>query len=135
MAATDRTPTSETIPGIPKKTSGAAAAATGTALGAAAGAAAGAIAGPPGIVAGAILGAVAGAATGEALVENDEDQEAVNAKLDREIGVTGGNIGASMTTMPARIGAYSSGSAGIAPPESANEEGGTGVVGSDESDD
>lgn len=114
---------------------GAAVAATGTALGAAAGAAAGAIAGPPGIVAGAILGAVAGAATTEALAESDEDKEAHEAKLDREIGVTGGNMGASMMTMPARIGAYSAGSAGVGAPEAPNEEGGTGVVGSDESGD
>ena len=47
----------------------------------------------------------------------------------------GGAMGASMTTMPARIGAYSSGSAGVGAPESPNEEGGTGVVGSDESGD
>jgi hypothetical protein len=135
MAATNRTPTSPTTSGIPKKTSGAAVAVTGTALGAAAGAAAGAIAGPPGIVAGAILGAVAGAATTEALAESDEDSEAANEKLDKEIGVIGGNMGASMTTMPARIGAFSRASSGVGAPETANEEGGTGVVGSDESGD
>jgi hypothetical protein len=135
MAATNRNPTSPTTPGIPLKKTGAAVAATGTALGAAAGAAAGAIAGPPGIVAGAILGAVAGAATTEALVESDEDKEAHEAKLDREIGVTGGAIGAAMTTMPARIGAFSRASSGAGAPEAPNEEGGTGVVGSDESGD
>lgn len=108
---------------------------TGTALGAAAGAAAGAIAGPPGIVAGAVIGAIAGAATAEALVENDEASEAANVRLDEEIGVIGGDLGAAQTRIPARVGAPSLASAGIGTPEAPSEEGGAGVVGSDESGD
>lgn len=139
MAAPDSVPLpSSTLPtpsaaGIPH-TTGPAAAATGTAIGAAAGAAAGAIAGPPGIVAGAVLGAIAGAATAGALVENDEVEEAANEELDEEIGVIGGDLGAAQTNIPARIGAPSLSSAGIGTPESANEDGGAGVVGEGESD-
>lgn len=120
--------------GIPQRT-GPAVAATGTAIGAAAGAAAGAIAGPPGVVAGAVLGAIAGAATAEALVENEEAKEAANEELDKEIGVIGGDLGAAQSKIPARIGAFSLSSAGIGTPEAPSEDGGAGVVGSDESGD
>lgn len=138
MAAPASVPSSLPTPsasGIPAPPDGVAAAATGTAIGAAAGAAAGAIAGPPGIIAGAVLGAIAGAATGKALVDNDADEATVDEHLDEEIGVIGGDLGAAQTTIPARIGAPSLASAGIGAPTSPNEEGGTGVVGSDESDD
>ncbi len=132
MAIPESIPTPSTS-GIPR-TVAPAAAATGSAIGAAAGAVAGAIAGPAGIVAGAVLGAIAGAATAEALLENDEVDEAVNRRLDAEIGVIGGDLGAAQTRIPARIGAPSLASVGIPPPEARNPEGGAGVVGSDEED-
>ena len=131
MAAFARTP-KHSNSGLPKHGGTAAAETTGAALGAAAGAVAGAIAGPPGAIAGAVLGAVAGAATGKALMDDDTDHELVQADLDAKIGVTDGYIGASMTTMPARIGAFSAGSCGAGENATPNEEGGTGVVGTNE---
>lgn len=84
----------------------------GAASGAAAGAAIGAFAGPPGMVVGAIIGAAAGAATGAALA-NDHDAEAHDAKLDEEIGVTGGDLGAAKPGGPTSVrGTFSGGSAG-----------------------
>jgi hypothetical protein len=85
----------------------------GGALGAAAGAMIGAVGGPAGAVVGAILGGVAGAMGGAAMdteaarvSENDE-------KLDAEIGVSGGEMGApNLKHPPAKVGAYSSASAG-----------------------
>lgn len=134
MAAPQSVPTPSTS-GIPGKTGATAAEATGLAVGAAAGAAAGAIAGPPGMIAGAILGAVAGVATGKALVEGDELDAQLDEKLDEEIGVTRGSIGVPMTTQEARIGAYSAGSAGTGENHSPSEDGGAGLVGSDDSGD
>jgi phage tail tape-measure protein len=90
----------------------AAGAGVGAASGAAAGAAIGAFAGPPGVVAGAIIGAAAGAATGAAL-GSDHDAEDEDKKLDEEIGVTSGNLGAaSPNAPPATRGTYSGASAG-----------------------
>lgn len=64
------------------------------------------------MVVGAIIGAAAGAATGAALA-NDHDAEAHDAKLDDEIGVTGGDLGAAKPGAPASVrGTFSAGSAG-----------------------
>jgi len=119
------------LPKSPKKV----AEAGGGLVGAAAGAAVGAIAGPAGIVGGAVLGAIAGAATGRALIEIDEKKAAKEAQLDDEIGVTKGDLGAAQTNIPARIGAPSLGSVGVAEPENPSEDGGAGVVGGDEETD
>ena len=100
--------------GVPQQsdTSVAAGAGMGAASGAAAGAAIGAFAGPPGMVAGALIGAAAGAATGAAL-GGDHDAEDEDKKLDEEIGVTEGNLGAaSPNAPPASRGTYSGASAG-----------------------
>lgn len=87
-------------------------AAAGAATGAAAGAAIGAFAGPPGVIAGALIGAAAGAATGAAL-GGDHDAADEDRKLDEEIGVTAGDLGAATPgSPPAARGTYSGGSAG-----------------------
>lgn len=97
-------------PLIPQTAAGGAG--VGAASGAAAGAAIGAFAGPPGIVAGALIGAVAGAATGAALAD-DHDADDEDKKLDEEIGVTAGDIGAATPgSPPASRGTYSGGAAG-----------------------
>lgn len=89
--------------------------AAGLAGGAAAGAAIGMIAGPPGMIAGALIGAAAGAAAGVAVDQGDEEVAIEDAKLDEEIGVTRGDLGApNLKHPPAKIGAYSSGSSGAA---------------------
>jgi phage tail tape-measure protein len=82
--------------------------------GAVAGAAVGAAAGPPGIAAGAAIGAVAGAIAGRALEVEAERQAEHDRKLDAEIGVTEGSLGApNLKHPPAERGAYSGASAGV----------------------
>lgn len=89
--------------------------AEGTASGALVGAVVGAIAGPPGVVAGAIVGGVAGALTGAALDEESSRRAARERELDDAIGINGGDLGApNLAHPPARVGAYSSASAGVA---------------------
>ena len=89
----------------------------GGTAGALAGAALGAIAGPPGAVAGAVVGAIAGAFAGKAVEDEDEARATEDEKLDDEIGVGGGEgaeLGApNLKHPPAKIGAYSGGSAGV----------------------
>ncbi len=80
----------------------------GTVSGAIAGAAAGILAGPVGVIAGAAIGGAAGAAAGVALSNESEHEVAEVEKLDREIGVTGGSLGApSLEHPPAKVGAFS----------------------------
>ncbi|HEY2518431.1 MAG TPA: hypothetical protein VGI39_46500 [Polyangiaceae bacterium] len=81
--------------------------------GALAGAAAGSLAGPPGIAAGAVLGVAAGALTGLALADEAGRLYEKEARLDREIGVTKGDLGAARPDQPrAKRGTYSGVSAG-----------------------
>jgi nucleotide-binding universal stress UspA family protein len=61
--------------------------------GAIAGGTTGAFAGPPGAAAGAVIGAGIGMAIGKALDDEDDRRKQAEAKLDREIGVVGGNLG------------------------------------------
>lgn len=78
-----------------------------------AGATAGAVAGPPGIVTGAIIGGAIGAVVGHTLDDEERRVSLHDQELDREIGVTEGDLGAASPTQPAaRIGAFSSASAG-----------------------
>ena len=85
----------------------------GTAAGAIAGAVLGAAAGPPGVVAGAVIGAAVGALTGAALNTRSAELLKRDEKLDEEIGVTAGDIGApNLKHPPAETGTYSSASAG-----------------------
>lgn len=85
----------------------------GAAGGAAAGAVIGAVAGPAGAAIGAVLGGATGAVA-EALVERDaETARSRSAKLDKEIGVTEGDLGApNLKHPPARVGAFSAAASG-----------------------
>jgi hypothetical protein len=83
------------------------------ALGAVAGATVGSIAGPPGAVVGAVLGAAAGALAGAAIVRDDHRKEENDKKLDEEIGVTAGSLGApNLKHPPPKHGLYSATAAG-----------------------
>lgn len=85
----------------------------GAAAGAAVGAVAGAIAGPAGIVVGAVAGAAAGVVAREGLAADLRDKAAVDKQLDKEIGVTEGDLGApNLKHPPAKVGAYSASSSG-----------------------
>ena len=78
-------------------------------VGAIAGASFGGIfAGPAGAAAGAVVGAAMGAATGWAVEMHAKDEAVRDRRLDREIGVVGGEIGVpGLQHPPARIGAFS----------------------------
>ena len=88
-----------------------------------AGAAVGIIAGPAGVVAGAVIGSLAGAAAGAMLADSNHRRWHHDEELDTVIGVyhrggaaeqmmTGSMGAAPPDAPPARIGAFSSGSAG-----------------------
>jgi outer membrane lipoprotein SlyB len=68
--------------------------AEGGALGAIGGAVMGSVAGLPGALAGALLGGIAGVMAGGAVDSESSDDTVRTKKLDAEIGVTDGNIGA-----------------------------------------
>jgi uncharacterized membrane protein len=85
----------------------------GVAAGAIAGAAVGAAAGPPGALAGVVIGGVVGAVAGAVLDTQTTAAAEHDRKLDEEIGVIGGEIGApNLKHPPAKVGAYSPASAG-----------------------
>ncbi|HEY8089181.1 MAG TPA: hypothetical protein VIF09_15085 [Polyangiaceae bacterium] len=89
--------------------------AEGIVSGAVAGAVLGAAAGPVGMVAGGVLGGAAGAAAASALEKDGTRKAARDRELDEEIGVSGGELGApNLKHPPARVGAYSAASAGVA---------------------
>jgi hypothetical protein len=76
------------------------------------------------MVAGAVIGAAMGAVIGHALDKEDERKESHDAELDREIGVTEGDLGAASPDQPAAVvGAYSGASAGAGEAGSALSEG------------
>jgi hypothetical protein len=88
--------------------------AVGGGVGALSGAALGAMGGPPGVVAGAVLGGVAGALASWALEADATEYQANEEKLDREIGVSGGELGVECLEHPAsKRGTYSAASMGI----------------------
>jgi hypothetical protein len=73
-------------------------------------------------VAGAVIGGVAGAVAASALEKDAVRKSAHERDLDAEIGVTGGNLGApNLKHPPARVGAYSPASAGVAPSDDDEE--------------
>lgn len=72
----------------------------GAVSGAIAGGAVGAIAGPVGAAAGVVVGGAAGAIAGLAMSDADETRHANAAKVDLDIGVTGGDIGAPSLKHP-----------------------------------
>jgi len=87
--------------------------AEGGAAGAVAGGVLGAVGGPPGVVAGAVIGAAAGALAGFAADRESAARETEEAKLDREIGVSDGELGApNLEHPPATVGTYSGSSTG-----------------------
>lgn len=77
------------------------------------GAVIGILAGPAGVVAGAVIGSVVGAAAGAMLADSNSRRWHHDEDLDYDIGVFDGTMGAAPPNAPkARIGAFSSGSAG-----------------------
>jgi outer membrane lipoprotein SlyB len=79
--------------------------AEGGALGAIGGAVMGSVAGLPGALAGAVMGGIAGAFAGGAVDSESSDDTARTKKLDAEIGVTEGDIGApNLEHPPSRAG-------------------------------
>jgi hypothetical protein len=87
--------------------------AEGAGMAAVAGAALGSIAGPPGAIAGALVGAAMGAASASVMEKNIATTSDDEKKLDDEIGVTKGELGApNLKHPPAKVGAYSGASAG-----------------------
>jgi outer membrane lipoprotein SlyB len=73
---------------------------TGAVSGAIAGGAAGSIAGPVGAAAGVVVGGAVGAVAGLAMSDAAEVRHANAAKVDLEIGVTGGELGAPSLKHP-----------------------------------
>ena len=87
--------------------------AEGGVVGAIGGAALGAMAGPPGAAAGAVIGGVVGALTAGAAESNAIELAATEERLDRELGISEGDIDApNLKHPPAKIGAYSAASSG-----------------------
>lgn len=87
--------------------------ALGAAAGAVAGIAFGAVGGPIGIVVGGILGAVAGGGVADVIARIQEHHTAHDDRVDEDIGVLRGNLGAAEPSQPpAVVGAYSYGAAG-----------------------
>jgi hypothetical protein len=85
--------------------------------GAIAGAAMGAMAGPPGAAAGAVIGGLVGALGSSALDANAVELATTNRRLDRELGISGGDIGAPNLRHPAaKTGAFSAASSGAGSP-------------------
>ncbi len=99
----------------------------GGVIGAVGGAGLGVLAGPPGIAAGAVIGAVVGTLTSWAMVAGSSEAEATDERLDREIGVDGGDIGVeTLEHPPAQRGAFSaaaSGATNVAPDDEVTSEG------------
>jgi hypothetical protein len=81
--------------------------------GAAAGAAAGALAGPPGMVIGAVIGGAVGAVAGEVRHMDHVEAAARDEQLDRDIGVSGGDLGAAPADQPPSRGVFHATSLGV----------------------
>lgn len=83
------------------------------AAGAAAGAIAGTIAGPLGMAIGAVIGGFVGGAAGVAVETADQEQSLRDEELDREIGVSGGNIGEASPDQPPSRGRFHAAALGV----------------------
>jgi hypothetical protein len=105
--------TDDTRPsGVPAR-SAAAPAVFGAVVGALGGIALGFFAGPVGMLVGGIIGAVGGAGLGDAVSTIEAHRGFHTERVDQELGVVDGNVGAASPDQePALIGAYSMGSAG-----------------------
>src|SRR4051812_16734484 len=78
--------------------------------GAVAGAAIGAIGGPVGAIAGGLVGTAVGAIAGQALDDKEVDESEHDQQLDKDIGVTEGDLGAASPDQPPPVrGVYSAG--------------------------
>ena len=82
------------------------------AAGAAAGAIAGTIAGPIGMAIGAVIGGFVGGAAGVAVERADQEQSLHDEQLDRDIGVSGGDIGEASPNQPPSRGRFQSAALG-----------------------
>ena len=92
------------------------------AAGAAAGALAGTLAGPIGMAIGAVIGGFVGGAAGVAVETTGREKSAHDEELDRDIGVSGGNLGEAKPDQPPSRGRFHAGSLGVgdAGPESSD---------------
>ncbi len=92
------------------------------AAGAAAGALAGTLAGPVGMAIGAVIGGFVGGAAGVAVETTDQERSAHNEQLDRDIGVSRGDIGEATPGQPPSHGRFQAASLGVTDsgPESSN---------------
>ena len=83
------------------------------AAGAAAGALAGTLAGPIGMAIGAVIGGFVGGAAGMAVESGDQEKSAHDEQLDRDIGVSGGNLGEARPDQPPSHGRFHAASLGV----------------------
>ena len=102
----------------------------GGAMGAVGGAATGAaMGGPVGAALGALIGAAMGAASGWGADQASAEEDAIDAELDKEIGVTEGSIGSpNLQHPPSRINAPSAAAAGAGNARSATESNAAGPM-------
>ncbi|HEX4341261.1 MAG TPA: hypothetical protein VH062_35370 [Polyangiaceae bacterium] len=71
------------------------------------------MAGPPGAIAGAVIGGVIGVLAGAPFDDAQRASAGHDAKLDRELGISEGEIGApNLPHVPAKRGAFSAASTG-----------------------
>jgi len=80
---------------------------------AAAGALAGTVGGPLGMAIGAVIGGLVGAAAGVAVESEGREKSAHDEQLDRDIGVSGGNIGEASPDQPPSRGRFHAASLGV----------------------
>lgn len=93
------------------------------AAGAAAGAIAGTLAGPIGMAIGAVIGGFVGGAAGVAVESADQEQSLRDEQLDREIGVSGGNLGEASPDQPPSHGRFRAAALGTSDGEPAPSNG------------
>ena len=92
--------------------------------GAIAGAATGAVAGPIGALAGGVIGTAIGALAGVVLEEDAAERSRHDQQLDRDIGVTEGDLGAASPDQPPpRRGTFSAASSGFSSGGGSSSEG------------
>jgi hypothetical protein len=90
---------------------------------AAAGAIAGTVGGPIGMAIGAVIGGIVGAAAGVVVESEDREKSLHNEQLDRDIGVSGGNIGEASPNQPPSHGRFHAASLGVADEEAESSDG------------
>ena len=93
------------------------------AAGAAAGALAGTLAGPVGMAIGAVIGGFVGGAAGVAVESGDQEKSAHDKQLDRDIGVSDGNLGEARPDQPPSRGRFHAASLGVNDAEAESSDG------------